>query len=128
MEILITTEEDKEREMLAALMKAVENLSGYTAQPADFNIEFEEAGRVMVALRVPVLKNAFQLLDQLYNNEKMFFNFLAAEVTEELFKYLLFNGRVAFYEFYTRYYKEVSISITEEVLGNSFHATFGIGD
>ncbi|WP_207535719.1 hypothetical protein [Desertivirga arenae] len=128
MEFLITTEEDKEREIQAAVILAVENLSGYLAQPADLKIYFEEGERILVHLRVPVLKNAFGLLEQLYNNEMMFFKVLAAEVSEELFKYLLYNGRVAFYKFYCSFYSDVRIRFTEEVLGNNFEGVFKVGE
>ncbi|NEU10074.1 hypothetical protein GZH53_17240 [Flavihumibacter sp. R14] len=119
MELFISTTEEKEKEVKTAFMGAIRKLSGYPVLPADIKVEFvfKEEDFINVQIFIRGAKEAFSLVDVLYNDAERFLRSLQSEVSEELFKYLLFNNRISYMSFYLNLYRKVRLTILEELSG-----------
>ena len=122
MELFISTTEEKEKEVKTAFMGAIRKLSGYPLPPADIKVEFvfKEEDFINVQIFIRGAREAFSLLDVLYNDAERFLTSLQSEVSEELFKYLLFNNRISYMSFYLNLYKKVRLTIIEELSGRQY--------
>ena len=125
MELFISTSA-KEEEVKTAFIIALRKLSGYSVRSTDLHVEFVCGVKEVIAVEfeVQASKDAFCLIDFLYNDPNRFFETLAADISDELFKYLLFNNRISYMSFYLNLYKNVGLTITEKVFGDTFRHEF----
>ena len=128
MELFTSSTEEKEKEVRAAFIGAIHKLWGFNLPWTDIRVEFlwQERDVIYVSLAIEGSKEAFSLVDDLFNHTAGFFDALREEVSEQLFKYLLFNNRISYMSFYLNLYKELRLTITEEVFGGSYSSVFTI--
>jgi hypothetical protein len=128
MDIFISTTEDKEKEVKTAFATSIQNLSGYVLPETDIRVEFvcDTEDFIKVNIAVPGTREAFSLVNYLTNNRSYFLQMLSEDISEELFKYLLFNNRISYMAFYLKLYKKVKLNIIEEVFGRQYQHEFVI--
>lgn len=128
MELFISTTEVKEKEVKTAFTASIQNLTGYVLPETDIRVEFvcdtEDYIRVNVA--VQGTRDAFSLVNYLTNKRDYFLQMLSEDISEELFKYLLFNNRISYMAFYLKLYRKVKVNIIEEVFGREYQHDFVI--
>ena len=125
MELFISTSA-KEKEVKTAFIIALRKLTGYQVRTNDLHVEFicGETEFIDVKFAVQASKDAFCLIDFLYNDPGRFLETLAADISEELFKYLLFNNRISYLPFYLDRYLNVRMNISEQVFAETFTFDF----
>jgi hypothetical protein len=125
MELFISTSA-KEKEVKTAFIIALRKISGYNLRTTDLHVGFLCGGTEVVEIQFAVQssRDAFCLIDFLYNDPGRFFEELAADTSEELFKYLLFNNRISHMSSYLNLYKKVRLTISEKVFGETFRHEF----
>lgn len=128
MELFISTTEDKEKEVKTALTCSIQNLTGYVLPETDIRVEFvcDTEDHINVNIAVPGTRDAFSLVNYLTNKRDYFLQMLSEDISEELFKYLLFNNRISYMAFYLKLYKKVKLTIIEEVFGRKYQHEFVI--
>lgn len=126
MEILLSTTEDKEQEVKTSFAQSFQNLAGYKLPLSDVQVEFvcDHEDFIKVNIAIHGTKDAFGIVDSLHKKPSLFFAALAEDVSEELFKYLLFNNRISYMAFYLKLYRKVKLSLTEEVFGRTYQHDF----
>ena len=126
MEIFISTTEEKEKEVKTSFARAFQNLAGYTLPLTDVQVEFvcDHEDFIKVSIAVQGTKDAFGIVDALHKKASQFFTALAEDVSEELFKYLLFNNRISYMAFYLKLYRKVKVTLSEEVFGRTYQHDF----
>ena len=128
MELFTSTSAKKEKEVKTAFILTLRKLSGYPVRAADLDVEFVcgETEFIDVKFAVQAGKDAFCLIDLLYNDPARFLESFSADFSEELFKYLLFNNRISYLPFYLNRYRNVRINISEQVFAGTFSFDFMI--
>lgn len=126
MEIVISTTEEKEKEVKTSFARSFQNIAGYNLPLTDIRVEFVcgEEDHIRVRIAIHGTKDAFGVVNSLQKKPADFFNAIAEDLSEELFKYLLFNNRISYMAFYLKLYKKVKLSVTEEVFGRTYQHTF----
>ena len=128
MDLFISTTEEKEKEVRAAFIGAIRNLWGFSLAGSDIDVAFvcKEQDLIDVSLEIKGSREAFSLVDDLCNHTEPFFEALRKELSEELFKHLLYNNRISYMSFYLNLYKNIQLTIREGVFGGKYSSAFTI--
>ena len=126
MELFVKTTVEKENDIRHALVRALQNLVGYRLEKSETRIAFPDSERasIQILIIIPGLSGALPLLDALYNNRNDFFQAISTEVSEELFRHLVFTNRITDVSYYRDLYPTVNLTISDYVIGGKFLYTF----